>query len=310
MKNLKVNQFIFKKQFILTLIERKPIVFKDSFMLIQKHYFSKRLNENLLMVKSQHKAFSSPEKSLPKKSKKTTTPPQNKEKETNTNKESIKDEQHPNNTQEKPTKIEVKAVNNPKDMSYSYLKTLITQHKFHGKVDNDRLVLEEKLASLISNNSHNDFYTVFLSGQNFIKLLIIKLILGLTGVSLLLVLYYLKPWFLKSNWLKVPLALVGVGVLAVSLINSNYQVFSFIKQICINKNLQTVKFVLFPKREFVVPIENIYLNYFNNDPFKTILLINKKYYLVFFQNSLVFDKDLLPLVIRGYNLKYPGKAGI
>lgn len=195
----------------------------------------------------------------------------------------------------------------PNEMEVSNLKFIIQNHRFMGKVHDEKLVLDEKIINHILKNSNNEgYYDVFSTDKKYYKPLIFKILLLIFGSTVLFTFVY-RNEFVSSYFLKAFFLSLSIGILSVSTFQMKMKVFSYVNKISIHNTLNKVKLEIFPNKSLIVNPNEIYLSPFTNEgnlkmETSLYIVVNTKKYHLPLENANLFDKELLPLVLRGYNL--------
>jgi hypothetical protein len=195
----------------------------------------------------------------------------------------------------------------PTEMEVSNLKFIIQNHKFMGKVVDEKLVLDEKVLNHISKNCNNEqYYDVFSTDKKYYKPMLFKILLLIFGGTILYMFVY-RNEFITNYFFKSLFFIIGSGILLVSTLQMKMKLFSYINKISIHSNLSKVKLEIFPNRSLIVNSNDIYLSPFTNEAnlkmeTSLYIVVNCKKYHLPLENTNLFDKELLPLVLRGYNL--------
>ena len=187
-----------------------------------------------------------------------------------------------------------------------YLNTIITQFKFYGKVEKNSLILDNVLQQKIKNNKE-DYIELYTSNDKFYKIIFLKGLILILSASLL-VIFVLRNEIVNSIWLKLFFLILSLALFAISNTYKKLNVASYVSKISINKDLKTVKikkFFSFKNKEKSYSINDIYLGYIPEQSKDIINFYAKNHEcLLPLENTVKFNEELLPIVLRGYNTKF------
>lgn len=185
------------------------------------------------------------------------------------------------------------------------LHSIITYYKFIGKVDKDSLVLDDKIVKRIKNNK-TEYIDLFVSDKKYFKVLFLKSLIFLFSLSILII-FIIRNEIVKSKLIKLfflVLLFVIIGF------NNNYKklnVRAYINKFSVSKDLKKVQITkLFSKNYLTYYTNDIYLiskNEYNNEKDIISFFIKDKEYILPLENTQKFNEELLPIVLRGYNVK-------
>ena len=187
----------------------------------------------------------------------------------------------------------------------THLKTYISEFKYFGKVDNDYIILDPNTKEKI-NKAKGDFIDIYKANKKYSKLIFLKILALLSGLSLGYFLVIRKE-LVSSMLIKIPFLIISSGFVYLSLKSRKLNITSFIHNLSLSKDLKTVRIETYPSKVSSFDITELFLGNLTstNGSSKDFVIcyIRGKEYLLPLEFTLGYNESLLPLVIRGYKLK-------
>lgn len=203
----------------------------------------------------------------------------------------------------------LKYPNNPEVLDKESLINNIRESNFIGNVDEDSLVLHPHNIMIIENHLENDYYSVFESESKSNKIFIYKILLILGGVALFSIFVYSNK-FIISKIAKFPFLTASATMVLLALFHKKFNISNKISKIALHKSLNKIKIEYGHNGVIEVPNQDVFYNFNRQEVYEHYkknpivdILVNQKNYYINLEEVKVFDKDLLSLIIRGYNFK-------
>lgn len=188
----------------------------------------------------------------------------------------------------------------------SNLKTYIREYKFFGKTENEYLFLEPQLKNtLLKGNKDQEYIDIYRSEKKYTKLILLKIILILCGLSIFYFLV-LRKELIASFILKLPLLALSFGIVVYSIKGKKVNISRFIHRLSLSKDFQFIEIETFPSKKQKFLCDDIFLGDVSaQSQLKDIIscYIKGKEYFFPLEFLIGYNDKLLPLVIRGYKLK-------
>lgn len=190
------------------------------------------------------------------------------------------------------------------DPNVVILRNKIVDHRHLGKVEGEYIVLDNNLYNNIL-KSQNEFIELFATNKSYSKQILYKALIMLFGVSFVFI-FVINNKLASTYWSKIPCFLIGAGLIYYSTMNPKLKVFAYINKISLKKDLKSVIIETYPSKTQTFSIGDLFLGSSStiDQPSEYIsLYIKGKEYLMPLEHTTQFNEELLPLVLRGYNLK-------